>query len=86
MEKVISTGRRSKKIRGRRNIERDERGNNGEERTAKKNKKKSTYLLARNILFEFRVSSREISNDSAKYTHRGERFRCSRRIIQAAAS
>lgn len=55
MEKVISTGRRSKKIRGRRNIERDERGNNGEERTAKKNKKKSTYSLARNILFEFRV-------------------------------
>lgn len=39
MEKVISTGRRSKKIRGRRNIERDARGNNGEERTAKKNKK-----------------------------------------------
>lgn len=55
MEKVISTGRRSKKIRGRRNIERGERGNNGEERTAKKNKKKSTYSLARNILFEFRV-------------------------------
>lgn len=55
-----------------RNVERDEKENNGEKTTKKnkkkKKKKKSTYSLAIEIFSQFRVSSREISNDSAKYT------------------
>lgn len=85
MEKVISTGRRSRKIRGRRGTLNEARRETMEKR-GRRMKKKMDIFHSREIFFKFRVSSREISNDSAKYTYRGERFRCSRRIIQAAAS
>lgn len=58
MEKVISTGRRSKKIRGRRNIERDERGNNERERRGRRRRiKKNRHIHLREIFsssFAFR--------------------------------